>query len=81
MNEQEAKTEIQKWIVSKSKTADSVEFDTQLLSEKVISSLQIMELILFLEKLSGQKVKPEALKPGSFTDINTIYSAFLQGPA
>lgn len=50
--------------------------DTPILEQRIVSSLQIMELILFIEKTSGQPVNATQLKPGSFHSVNSIYETF-----
>ena len=50
--------------------------DTPLLEQRVISSLQVMELLLFIEKTSGKPVQAAQLKPAVFRSINSIHNAF-----
>lgn len=50
--------------------------DTPILEQRVITSLQLMELILFIERLSGRSVVVTQLKPGSFRTIDSIYQTF-----
>lgn len=79
MDELATKTSIKEWILSKNTAykAEDLTFETKILEQKVLSSLQVMDLIIFLQKLKGGKIRMENLRPGSFTDINTIYNAFL----
>ena len=42
----------------------------------VITSLQVMDLIFFLEQLSGKLIEVDDLKPGVFRDIDTSYHKF-----
>lgn len=71
----EIKEEIRQWVVEKSKTED-VSYETPLLENRIISSLQIMDMLLFMEKLSGRKIDVKDLEPGVFKDINSIYTNF-----
>ena len=57
-------------------TADLAD-DTPIIDQRIISSLQLMDLILMLERLSDSPIDVEMLKPGAFRDINTIYRNFL----
>lgn len=50
--------------------------DTPILEQRIITSLQVMELILFIEKSSGRSVTLTQLKPCSFRSIDHIYKAF-----
>jgi acyl carrier protein len=51
--------------------------DTPLLECRVISSFDIVELILHLEQIRGRRVRREQLVPGSFRDLATIARVFL----
>lgn len=57
-------------------TADGLQYDTPLLEQRIISSLQIMELILFIERTSGRPVTAAQLSPGAFRSIDTIHHTF-----
>ncbi|HEY8024226.1 MAG TPA: hypothetical protein VIF60_06655 [Burkholderiaceae bacterium] len=50
--------------------------DTPILEQRIISSLQVMELILFIEKTAGRPVNVTQLKAGSFRSIDTIHDTF-----
>jgi acyl carrier protein len=51
---------------------------TPLLQERVITSLEVLDLILYLEKASGRPISRKQLVPGSFRDIQTIARVFLR---
>ena len=53
-----------------------ISFDTAIFETGLLKSIQIMDLVLFLEEISGKEIDVEGLKPGSFKDINTIASNF-----
>ena len=52
--------------------------DTPLIAEGRIDSLQLVELVLFLEELTGRRPRVEQLVPGAFRDIDTISRRFLE---
>jgi len=52
---------------------------TPLLQEGVLNSIQLMELILYIERLSERPIEIEALKPSSFKTVDSIYRHFFQG--
>jgi acyl carrier protein len=56
--------------------ADDLNDDTPIIERRIISSLQLTDLILMLEKLSDNLIDVEMLKPGAFRDINAIYQNF-----
>lgn len=49
---------------------------TPLVEERYLTSLQITDLILFIEDLRGAAVSIEELTPGTFRDIDTIWATF-----
>ncbi len=76
--EQEVKTLLKQWVLKKSaKISESdLNYQTQLLEGRIISSLHIMELILEVEKIKGSKFNLKNIKPGAFNSIDSIYSSF-----
>ncbi len=54
-----------------------VAVDLPLLESRVITSFDVLDLILHLEKVSGRAVTRQQLQPGSFRDIDTIARVFL----
>jgi len=78
--EAEIKRALREWIVKTSGKADAqnISDETPIIEQRIISSLQVMDLILFLEQLSNRSVEIDQLKPGVFRDINSIYSGFFQ---
>lgn len=52
--------------------------DTPLLDSRVISSFELLDLILHLEAARGAPITREHLQPGSFRDVNTIARVFLE---
>ena len=56
---------------------DTVNDDTPLLEERVITSFDVMDLMLHLEQVSGHSITATQLVPGSFRNIRTIARVFL----
>ena len=76
---EEYKTEIKQWIATKNGQVDAADISDhqEILADKLLTSLQVMELILFLEQLSGAPVDTEKLAPGAFKSVNHIVKNFL----
>lgn len=57
---------------------DAVELtpQTQVIKQRVLTSLQIADLLLYIEELRGTPVDPTMLKPGVFSDVETIRATF-----
>lgn len=79
MNEPDLRRQLRGWISSHAKTsAASMQDDTKLLEQGILSSLDIVELVLFIESLRGVEVDTEAIEPEVFTSIDTLYEAFFR---
>lgn len=78
-SEAEVKQTLRAWIVKANGgkiKEEELQDDTPIIEERIITSLQIMDLILQLEKITGQPLDVEQLKPGVFKNIDTIYNNF-----
>ena len=57
----------------------SLSTNKPLLKERVITSFEVLDLILHLERASGSRITRDQLVPGSFRDIETIARVFILG--
>jgi acyl carrier protein len=75
---EQMKAELRAWVQAQCKRVESplIENHTAILEQGLVSSLQLMDLILFIEERSGGGVDIESLKPGAFRDIDTIFARF-----
>lgn len=66
------------WILAAAPDRDAAGLTdvTPLVEERYLTSLQITDLILFIEDLRGEEVDIEELTPGTFRDIDTICANF-----
>lgn len=60
-------------------TPEQIGDDTPLIESRILSSLQIVELLLFLEELRGKPVHPKELTPAAFRTVRSIHATFLAG--
>jgi acyl carrier protein len=76
--EQEIRQSLRDWIVKKNGKIEPEDLNDQtaIIEQRIISSLQVMDLIFFLEQLSGNPIEVDDLKPGVFRDIDSIYRNF-----
>ncbi len=74
---------LREWVAGKVRDLPPREVtdDLPLLEGRHLTSLHIPELILLLERLSGQAIDVERLQPGDFRDIRTIAGRFLPAGA
>ena len=61
--------------------AEDVHDDTPIIERRIISSLQLTDLILMIERLSDSPIDVEMLRPGAFHDINSICETFFGSTA
>jgi acyl carrier protein len=80
MTEAETKEALKEWVAKSNKKikAEDLGDDTPIIEQRYITSLQVMDLILQIEKMTGKPVDVEQLKPGTFKSINTIYENFFE---
>jgi hypothetical protein len=74
---------LRQWIVSTSGKLrlEDLADDTPIIERRIVSSLQLTDLILLIESLSNEPIDAEMLRPGAFRDINAIYENFFKGAA
>ena len=78
MQEPEVRAKLRDWIAKHARKPLTAEFndETLVLELGILSSLDIVEFVLFIEDLRGGEVDADAIEPEAFTNINTLYSAF-----
>lgn len=77
---EEIKNEIFNFVlkVNKKITRSDLDGQTPLLEKRVINSLQVMELLLLIEKLTGKPIDVRSIKPGVFTNVDKILESFFK---
>lgn len=77
---EEIKNEIFDFIlkVNKKITRDQLDGQTPLLEKRVINSLQVMDLLLLIEKMTGKPVDVRSIKPGVFSSVDQIVESFFK---
>ncbi|MFQ5930811.1 MAG: hypothetical protein ACE5MM_00235 [Nitrospiraceae bacterium] len=79
--EAEIRRALREWVLKTSTkiTPDELTEETPIIEQGIISSLQVIDLILFLEQLSGRSIDVAQLKPGAFRNIDVIYRNYFHG--
>jgi hypothetical protein len=79
----EIKHALRTWIANKNGKVgpDAIADDTPILEQRILTSLHVPELILYVEQLSGNRVAVSQLKPGVFRSIDAIVSNFFGAAA
>ena len=82
MTEDEVRAALRQWVRERAPAAvGEVADDTPLISSRIITSLQVTDLLLLVEELRSAPIDPAMLQPGAFRDIDAIYAAFFAGEA
>lgn len=78
MLEGDVRQKLRDWILKHAKLAPVAGFSdqTQLLEQGILSSLDIVEFVLFIESLRGEDVDADDIEPEVFTSIDALYAAF-----
>jgi acyl carrier protein len=69
--------QVRAWLLDKHREQREIADDFDLIASRLIDSLQFVELVLFLEKLSGRPIDMEALSVDDFRSLLTIEARFL----
>lgn len=69
---------LRQWIsgASSKTSVKDLSNDTPLFRSGILKSVQVSDLILYIEELAERAVDVEQIKPGVFRDIDTIYRNF-----
>ncbi len=80
-SEREIRAVLRSWVLTKANGLDSAGLTdtTPLFEERRLRSVHLPELLLLLERLRGEPIDVEDLRPGHFRDIDTLVLRF--GPA
>jgi acyl carrier protein len=78
VTEAEIRMHLKSWIVSHSKSSRQTEIhdNTPILERGILSSLDIVELVLYIETMRGEEIDADEIAPESFTSIDTLYETF-----
>lgn len=73
------KERLRAWILEHGNRIDADELrdDTPLLERRILTSLQLADLLLFLEELRGAPVELEGISGAAFRDLDSMVKAFL----
>jgi hypothetical protein len=78
-----ARSALREWILTRNlhMRPEDLADDTSILKARIITSLHLMDLILFLEHIGASAMTPDRLHPGAFDTIDTICRTFLESDA
>ncbi len=68
---------LRRWILEHAKVAPGELSDrTPLLESGLLSSLDVVELVLFVEELRGEEIDTDDIEPEVFTSIDALWEGF-----
>jgi hypothetical protein len=69
---------LRRWVLERNPCLDPAELrdDTPLLESRLVTSLQVTDLLLLIESLRQAPIDVERLRPGAFRDLATIRETF-----
>ncbi|NNL67907.1 MAG: acyl carrier protein [Myxococcales bacterium] len=71
------RSDLRAWIIRRSKSGiDRLDDDTPILESGILSSLDVVELIVFIESLRGEEVDVDDIEPEALTNVGTLYETF-----
>lgn len=77
LDEQRVRAELRRWILEHSKSgATELTDSTPLLESGLLSSLDVVELVLFLEELRGVEIDTDEIEPALFASIDAMWDGF-----
>lgn len=78
MNAERTKQALREWLARTSGrvAAADIEDETPLVSQGILKSVHVLELILWIEERLERSIDPERIRPGSFGCIDAIYGSF-----
>ncbi len=75
--EAEIRDQLRSWIIERSKSGiETLDDQTPILDSGILSSLDVVELVLFIESLRGEEVDVDDIEPESLTNVDTLYETF-----
>lgn len=78
MTETMVKDRLRAWIARKNGrvSVDELTDTTPIVEQRVLSSLHVAELLVYVSELRGEPLDVADLRPGVFRDVRTIYATF-----
>ncbi|MEB3196336.1 MAG: hypothetical protein VKP62_03945 [Candidatus Sericytochromatia bacterium] len=81
MTEAHFKATLRDWLAQKNPSVDpaAIQDDTPLIEQRLLTSIQVMDLALFIEDNLGSSLDMTRIKKGAFSSIDAIWRTFFAG--
>ncbi|HYU34100.1 MAG TPA: acyl carrier protein [Thermoanaerobaculia bacterium] len=69
---------VKAWLLSVNREAGDVGWDTDLIAERVLDSLQMVNFLLYIEEVRGREIGEQMIRPECFQSLRAIYDNFFR---
>ncbi|HEV7517954.1 MAG TPA: hypothetical protein VGR07_16770 [Thermoanaerobaculia bacterium] len=69
---------IKAWLLNVNPEMGEVSWETQLIAERVLDSLQMVSFLLFIEEVRGREIPEAMIRPECFASLQSIFDNFFQ---
>ena len=72
----EPRAAVRRWLAAHARIEAPIEDDTPILEKGILSSLDVVELVLFIESLRGEDVDADSIEPETFASVDALWTGF-----
>jgi acyl carrier protein len=69
---------VKAWLLTVNKEAGEVGWDTDLIAEGILDSLQMVNFLLYIEEVRGREIREQMIRPECFQSLRAIYENFFR---
>jgi acyl carrier protein len=71
---------LRQWIVEHARGGDpgSMDDTTPILDSGILSSLDVVELVIFIESLRGEEVDVDSIEPEALLNVDSLFETFFK---
>lgn len=75
----DALSQIKAWLLARTQAFTEIDMDLDIIENRIVDSLSLMEFLFFLEKVSGRDLASYAQSANSFRTLRLIQENILEG--
>ncbi|MFP5261324.1 MAG: acyl carrier protein [Blastocatellia bacterium] len=75
----DALSQIKAWLLARTQAFTDIDMDLDIIENRIVDSLSLMEFLFFLEKVSGRDLASYAQSANSFRTLRLIRDNILEG--
>jgi acyl carrier protein len=81
MTETDALTRVKEWLLARDHNFKEIDMDLDIIENRIVDSLGLMEFLFFLEEVSGRDLTSYGQSANSFRTLRSIKDNILNGAA